>query len=196
MVRTYYTRRSKEDFQDLVMDKATYRELNTMRVTLNFLLDPYNNFNIGAVADTHLFNLITELMKYQVEDVERSALWVSQIHHHYINRNIDNYRLCCYMFLTHMIEGANDRQVLGLRIKARLEYCIEIYPVTDPLKERQVQFNDIQSLLNFFDLPDVLVAPVRRRSRTDTDTDLDLDLDSDSDSERPHQRRRTRSSDD
>jgi hypothetical protein len=186
IVRAYYNRRSREDFQELIMDKPNYRQLGAVRSRLNFLMDPYDNFNIDMISDTHLFNLLTELMKYDVEDAKRSAHWIAQVHHHYINRNIDNYRICCYMFLIEMIEGANDPQITCLRVKARIEYCTELYPTTDPIEVHRVRFHDIESLLDFFDAPDAPDAPDaapdgRQRSRSD----------SDSDSDRPQQRRRT-----
>jgi len=150
MVRVYYNRRSKEPFQELIMDRVSYCQKNAAQSRLNTLLDPYNSFNIGAIADTHLLNVITEVVKYESKNARIPAHWLAQIHHHYSYGNIDNYRTCCYVFLIEMIENAADPEITGLRVKARVEYCVEVYPTTDPIETHR----NIQSLLlSFFDLP-------------------------------------------
>lgn len=159
IVRRFYRIQADPEFEPLIMDHVSYYDYEQCKERINQLMDPYNRFDISIIDDQHLFNLLTELIKYDVKDSLKSSTYLAQAHYHYINRNMQKFRMCSYLFLLHMIVGYEiaDRSTICLRIKARLEYINYMYPIEDPLTIPRITVADILGLGP---------PPSRRRSRS------------------------------
>jgi hypothetical protein len=189
MIRYFYNKKQHPEFENLIMNHITYRDYTACSAKVNALMDDYNRFDIEKVKDTHLFNLLTELIKFDAKDCARSVQYISQAHHHYINGNMRNYRACVYMFLIHMIESADDRSLVALRIQTRIEYSHYMF-ISDPIEVRRIRLADF---LNSMPAPTPTTPttphtppPIRIRSRSSNEGD--------NEEEPPRQRRRTDSS--
>lgn len=134
IVREYYHRKILSGFEALILDSVSHLDYATCSARVNSLLDDYNRFNIENVSNTCLFNVLTEIIKYDA--IRCSARYISQAHHHYINGNMRNYRTCVYMFLISIIEEAADCYVAALQIQQRITYCQWMYPSSDPIRHQ------------------------------------------------------------
>jgi hypothetical protein len=147
MIRNFYKKKQHSAFENLIMNHVSSRDYTACSARVNALMDDYNRFDIERIKDTHLFNVLTELIKYDVKNHKSSVQYISQAHHHYINGNMRNYRACVYMFFICIIEGADDRSLVALRIRTRIEYSQYMFPTSDPIVPVVVRRIEIIDLL-------------------------------------------------
>jgi hypothetical protein len=68
-----------------------------------------------------------------------------------------------------MIESANDKSVSALRIKVRLEYCQQMFPLTDPIEVRYMRIDVLDSMLDDLPAPPLMTNVRRERDADDND---------------------------
>jgi len=148
IMRHYYSASKLSNFIPFCMEHVIRGDYMSCSSQINYLLTGYDQFDIETIGDTHLFNLLTELIKYNTDDRIKTADYVSLAHHHYINGNMRNFRFCVYLVLMDMIEESSDRDLTVLKIKMRIQYIRDMYPESDPIVVMQSPWNNIRNLIN------------------------------------------------
>ena len=133
IVRQYYQCRDNPEFEDLILDKLSYKQYSECRSRLNTLLDEYNQYDIEGVRSVVLLDLVTELLKWSSIPLNITLLNLS--HYHAQNLSIkrdsslhhtQNFRSCVYLLLIELIEKSDDKYLMAQQIQARISYCSQI----------------------------------------------------------------------
>ena len=135
ILRQYYCCRESPKFEDLILDKLTYKQYSECTSKLNSLLDEYNQYDISSVKNIALLDLITELLKWCSIPLNITLLNLSHYYAQHIslkrNLNTQNFRGCVYLLLIELIESCDDRYLMAQQIRERIGYCGQV--VKDPL---------------------------------------------------------------
>lgn len=170
VLRRYYCSRESPKFEDLILDKLTYRQYSECTAKLNSLLDEYNQYDISSVKNIALLDLITELLKWCSVPLNITLLNLSHYHAQNIslkrNLNIQNFRGCVYLLLIELIESSDDKYLMAQQIRERIGYCGQV--ARDPLQSYSYSLDILDLVDNHDDFgisgPDGEPPTSRRRT--------------------------------
>jgi hypothetical protein len=132
IMRQYYHYRENPEFDELILDRLSYKQYSECTSKLNSLLDDYNEYDITGVKSIVLLDLLTELLKWCSVPLNITLLNLS--HYHAQNAmkpdislaNTRSFRGCVYLLLIELIEKSDDKYLMAQQIQARISYCSQI----------------------------------------------------------------------